>query len=450
MVCSYLPRVKFSHSGIHKQIFRLAVPAFLSNISIPLLGAVDIALIGNYGNAELIGSLAVGTMFFNMLFWGFGFLRMGTTGPTAQAYGRSDKAEISLVFYRAIASALIIAVLIILFQEPLMSLGLSLFEASQDVLEGALTYISIRIWSAPAIFIIYALNGWFLGVQNARFPLLLTITENLVNIVLNIYFVAFLDMGVYGVALGSLIAGYVALLVGLLLFVAFYRRSLVPSRIGKVFELQGFKRFFLINTDVFIRTACLIFSYYYFIDRSAAMGEQILAVNAILIQFWHIYSYGVDGFANAAESLSGKYVGRKDMGGLKLSIRWIFIWATILSVLVTLVYVLIPQSLIRIFTNDENLITACIGLFAWTQAAPLINAWCFIWDGIYLGTTATAAMRNSMIISTFLVFVPVFWISSDYLGPHAIWLAMTSFMLSRGLILTVFAPKEIFGRVEVA
>ncbi len=429
---------------MNRQILRLAIPNIISNLSVPLLGVVDTAVVGHLEEVYYLGALAIGATIFNFVFWGFGFLRMGTTGLTAQAFGANKKEEVTATLYRVQLIGLIIGLLILSLQHGILELSFYLIESSSEVEEFARSYYKIRIYSAPATLALYGLNGWFLGMQNARIPMLLTILLNILNIALNLIFVLALNMNVDGVALGSLISSYVTLLAGFMLLRKEY--SLYLNRIGRSIMLQkeAFLRLFQVNRDIFIRTICLIFTFTFFTAVSSSFGDEVLAVNTILLQFWFIASYGIDGFAYAAESLVGKFSGSGDRKGLLEAVKGTMLWGMVLGISGSLIYLVLHDQMLHIFTDKQAVIEGAKEVIAWTILAPLISSVCYIWDGVYIGATATAPMRNSMIISTCLVFFPLYVVTKPYLGFEALWLALLMFMLSRGLMLSIFAKRSIF------
>lgn len=432
---------------MNRKILNLAIPNILSNISIPLLSSVDTAVVGHLEQTYYLGAIAVGAMIFNFLYWGFGFLRMGTTGLTAQSYGSGNKEEASLILYRAISVAVVFSVLFILFQPLIKLISFKLVEGSADVEFYAKEYFDIRIWAAPASLSLFAFHGWFLGMQNARFPLIISVFVNILNIILNLSLIYGFGMKSKGVALGTVIAQYSGLGLTLALFFYKYSDFAIKIEFAKILNLEPLKKFFKVNFDIFIRTVCLIFAFTYFTAKSAEMGDEILAVNTILLQLWLLLSYGVDGFAFAAESLVGKYLGRKDFPKLKKVINYTFGWGIGLGVLFSIIYYVFDVQILSIFTDKENLINIALIYFGWTIAAPLVNSFCFVWDGIYIGATSTKAMRNSMLISSFLFFLPIILLMEPHIGNHAVWMAMLGFMFSRGLFLSIMAKKHIYSLV---
>lgn len=429
---------------MNKKVLQLAIPNIISNLSVPLLGAVDTALIGHLEEVYYLGAIALGTMIFNFIFWGFGFLRMGTTGITAQAFGEENKTESVMTLSRALLVAGVFSGLILLLQTFIADLSFWLVEASPEVERYTRIYFDIRIYTAPATLGLYAINGWFLGMQNARYPMIVTVILNLLNIILDVFFVYSMNMNVDGVAWGTLIARYVGLFIAIGLLVVKYRSWLMAYAREKLLELEPLKKFFTVNRDIFIRTLCLIFTFSFFTAKSAEFGDVVLAANTILLQLWMIVSYGIDGFAFAAESLIGRYTGSGDSKKVKAAVKYCFFWGIGIGLGASLTYALFDQSILLLFTDQQNVIETALVFFAWTIAGPAVSSFCYIWDGIFIGATATIPMRNSMIIATLLVFLPIYMIGVHYLGNHALWMAMTFFMIARGAALSVFAPKYIF------
>lgn len=430
---------------MNRQILRLAIPNIISNLSVPLLGAVDTAVVGRLEHVYYLGAIAVGSIIFDFIFWGFGFLRMGTTGMTAQAYGAQDERKTRIILFRVLLVAVASSAFILLIQYPLIDVSLYLVNASPEVEEYTRLYYHIRIFAAPATLALFGLNGWFLGMQNSTYPMIVTIFLNIVNIILNLIFVFRFNMTVDGVATGSLVASFLALGLAIILYKKKYGGVKLNIRWGELIETEELKKFFSVNRDIVIRTLCLIFSYAFFTAKSAEMGDVVLAANTILLQMWYISSYGTDGFAYAAESLVGRFKGAKDDDQLKQAVKANMLWGLGLGLLGTTTYAIFDAEIIALFTDKENVIAVAMTVVIWLIAAPVVNSVCFIWDGVYIGATATGAMRNSMLIATILVFIPVYFISESYFGIHALWMAMTAFMVARGVILSLYAPSRIFG-----
>ena len=432
---------------INKQILRLAIPNILTNLSVPLLSSVDTAVVGHLDKVYYLGAIAIGSMIFNFIYWGLGFLRMGTTGLTSQAFGQSNDKEISLNLFRPLTVAIISGLLLVLFQFFIAEFAFYIINATPEVENFAKKYFYIRIYAAPATLAIYVFHGWFLGLQNARFPMIILITVNLLNIIFNLLFIYQFDMKSNGVALGTVVAQYSGLLISIILLSSSYKKYLKNFSMSELFNLTKLKTFFKVNTDIFIRTLSLVFVFSFFTAESAVHGDEILAANTILLQLWVILAYSVDGFAFAAESLVGKFIGAKDKVNLVKSIKYIFVWGIGLGLFFTLLYSFGGNQIISIYTNNESVISLALSLLFWAVISQLINSVSFIWDGIYIGATATSAMRNSMLLSTLLVFLPAYFILKESYGNSALWLALVLFMASRALFLTVLAKKNIFSKI---
>ncbi|MEM8907873.1 MAG: MATE family efflux transporter [Bacteroidota bacterium] len=417
---------------MNKEILRLAIPNIISNISVPLLSTVDTALMGRM-SALHIGAVGVGAMIFNFVYWNFGFLRMGTTGITAQAYGQQDDAAIIHTLGRALLVALVLAMLVLILQVPLGELGLYLMNTTEQQAPLLRQYYYIRVWAAPATLGLYVLMGWFFGMQNAIYPMILTIVINVVNILLSFMLVHYAHMDVDGVAYGTLIAQYVGLLLGLILFYHKYAPCLAHYRQRALLEWEHLRRFMTLNRDIFLRTFCLTFSFGFFYSQSATLGENLLAINVILLQFLNWMSYGIDGFAFAAESLVGKYVGARNEAATRRAIRLSFRWGGLLAIAFSLTYGLLGPFLLQIFTDQLPLIEQSMPYLFWMILFPLISFACYVWDGIFVGLMAAVAMRNAMILSLGFYLLAHFALI-HYWGNHGLWLALLLFMAIRGIL----------------
>ncbi len=431
---------------MNKTILRLAIPNILSNISVPLLGMVDTAMMGHLDSEHYLGAIALASIIFNFIYWGFGFLRMGTTGITAQAFGQKDSSESMLTLSRAMLVAVIGSILIILTQTGIAYLSFSLIEGEEIIEELGKEYFYIRIYAAPATLGLYVFHGWFLGMQNARYPMWLTIIVNIFNLAFNLLFVFYFDMKSNGVALGTVIAQYLGLLGAIGLFFHSYKDHLAFHSWAKSLGKGKLKHFFSVNTDIFIRTICLVFTFSFFTSKSASIDSMTLAANQILLQYFHLMAYGVDGFAFAAESLVGRFIGEKNAHDLRQSIRLLFTWGVGLGVIFAIVFLLAGEPLLYVFTDQPMVIASAKPYLWWMSVIAVVGAIAFLWDGIYIGATATKAMRNSMLIATVGTFLPVFYVSFEALGNHSLWLAMTLFMVTRGILLGVLAKRAIFAR----
>ena len=431
---------------MNRSILKLAIPNIISNLSVPLLGAVDTALVGHLDHVYYLGALAVGSVIFNFIFWGFGFLRMGTTGLTAQEYGARDRQEMIMILARVQLIAMMIGLLILMLQYPIISLSFLMIESSQEVAEYTRVYYDIRIYTAPAVLALYGLNGWFLGMQNAAYPMIITIALNLLNIILNITFIYGFGMHVDGVAYGTLISTYLALALAVILFFKKYHRYLGFYKRTQIININELKRYFSVNRDIFIRTLCLIFTFSFFTAVSAKQGDLILAANTILLQLWFIASYGIDGFAYAAESLVGRFKGSSDRKSLRSAVYYSLGWGLMLGLAGTIIYALAGNHLLQLFTNNEEVIELAQTVLFWTIIAPLVSSICYILDGVFIGATATKPMRNTMLVSTFLIFIPLYHIGTATFGIHGLWLAMVLFMISRGVALAFYLPGHVLKK----
>ena len=428
--------------NVNKEIYRLALPNIVSNFSIPLLGAVDTALMGRLESEHYLGAVGIGGIIFSFIYWGFGFLRMTTTGLTAQAFGEKDLTECGRLLLRALCLGITASLLLLIFQWQLADVSFLLIGTSREVEHLARSYFHIRIYAAPATLCLHAFHGVFLGVQNARYPMLLTIVVNLINIGLNLVFVRLLGMKVEGVALATVIAQYVGLLLAILFFWRYYRGLLRTWCFSEILALSKLKRFLNISGDIFIRTCCLVFSHAIFTAKSAALSDTFLAINTILLQFINLLSYMIDGLAFAAESLIGKYKGAGDMSSLKRTTRQVFFWSFLFGSVIMLIFVLFGEGLLRLFTDQLLLVEQAKPYLIWIIVAPVVNVAAYIWDGIFLGATASKALRNSVIVST-LLFLGAVYLLMPF-GNHGLWGALTLLLVARGVSLTVLAPKYLF------
>jgi len=429
----------------NREILRLAVPNILSNISIPLLGMVDTALMGRLESEIYIGAVALGSILFNIIYWGFGFLRMGTTGLTAQAYGQDNRRECVAILGRGLLFALGSSIFILALQHVIAWIGFSLLQGDEAVKAMATQYFYIRIYAAPATLGLYVFHGWFLGLQNARYPMALTIFVNLLNIGFNMVFVLRMGMKANGVALGTVCAQYLGLVFAVGMFFYKYRPLAALFERKLIFRVAAIKRFFAINVDIFIRTVCLVFVFAFFTSASAAIDSLTLAANQILLQYISLMSYAVDGFAFAAESIVGRYVGAKDSPHLKKSIQHLFYWGIGFGTVFAVIYGLFGKSLLQVFTDQREIIQAALPFVGWMVAISLAGSVAYMWDGVYIGATATPPMRNMMLISTIGVFLPVYYLASSAHGNNGLWLALLIFMIARGITLGLLAKKHIFS-----
>ncbi|HIA70085.1 TPA: MATE family efflux transporter [Candidatus Poribacteria bacterium] len=428
---------------MNREILRLAIPNIISNVSVPMLSAVDLMLMGHLSKEQHLGAVAVGGVAFNVIYWGFGFLRMSTTGMTAQAYGADDSERCLSILKVALLFAFISSLLLIISYPIIVEIIFLLIEASSEVEQLAKVYFRICIFAVPATLALHAFHGWFLGMQNARHPMILAIIVNSVNIVLSVLFVKVFQMRSDGVALGTACAQYFGLFLAIVLFLYRYRKLLGNALSLVALDLSILRQFLIISRDIFIRTLCLVLSHAFFTSKSALISDAVLAVNAILLQFIIFVAYAVDGFAFATESLVGKYKGALDYINLKLAVKYAFAWAYIFGCIFSLTFLVVGENILRLFTNQEVIITQAIPYMIWVVLAPIINIAPYIWDGVFLGATATPIMRNAMICSTLCIFLPSYYLFIPY-GNHGLWFSLTLLNIARGISLSLLAPKHIF------
>ncbi len=431
---------------MNRQILRLALPSIITNITVPLLGMVDVAIVGHIGNATHIAAIALATMVFNLIYWGFGFLRAGISGLTAQAYGAQDKAEYLHVLVRGLTIALSVALLLILLQWPIGILCKKLIHSSPQAIELMLVYFYIRIWAAPATLGLYVLKGWFIGMQDAKTPMWIAIILNIINIVFSLIFVFVFHTGIAGVAWGTVLAQYSGLAMALFLWHRRYGELRHEIRIRESLKPREMVRFFKVNADIFLRSICLILVFTFIPYTSATMGDEILAANTLLMQLFTLLSYIMDGFAYAGESLVGRYIGAKEGDRLREAVRKLLLWGVGLAAAFTVLYATCGKWLLWILTNDQTVIDTAMQYILWTVLVPFTGFAAFIYDGIYIGATASDAMRNTMFISTTAFFV-LYYILRGPLGNDGLWIAFLLFLTLRGVVMFLMQRKHVMGKV---
>ncbi len=429
--------------GLNHEILKLAIPNIISNITVPLLGLVDMMLMGHLESVAYIGAIGLGGTIFSVMYSIFSFMRAGTTGFTAQAYGGQDRQEISYAFYRSICIAFIATVLVLSLQRPIEWIAMQLLNGSPEVLGYTSDYFRVRIWAAPAVLCLYTFNGWYIGMQNTTIPMVIAILINVVNIGLSVLFVNVFKMGVVGVALGTVIAQYTGLLTAFIFMLVRYRQYLVPVRMAILLQADKLRRFFKVNTDFMIRSILLVLTIAFFTNQSAKLGDDILAVNMILMQFFYIFSYFTDGFAYAGEALVGRFTGAHDLSNLKKTIKYLLIWGVALSVPFTLLYWAFPEAFIRLVSDQPGVAEQARPYYIYMVLIPVITFAAFLWDGIYIGATAAREIRNTMIIASLLVFLPAWYFLMPVYGNHGLWIAFLLFMVARGVSMTVMAKNII-------
>ena len=422
---------------MNRRILHLSI---VSNITVPLLGLVDVTIVGHLGATAYIGAIAVGGLLFNILYWNFGFLRMGTSGLTSQAYGRKDKDAEIRVLVQAVSVGLFSALAMLILQYPIERLAFRLLDTSAEVEQYAVTYFRICIWGAPAVLAQYGFTGWFIGMQNSRYPMYIAIVMNVINIVCSSCFVFLFGMKVEGVALGTVVAQYSGVMMAWWLW--FYNYKELRGRITFRGSLQliAMRRFFAVNRDIFLRTLCLIGVTTFFTSTGARQGDVILAVNTLLMQLFTLFSYIMDGFAYAGEALSGRYVGACNLVQLKRAVKALFGWGVGLSLVFTLLYGIGGENFLGLLTNDTVVIETAGHYFYWVLAIPLAGFAAFLWDGILIGATATRFMLWAMLVASGSFFV-IYYCFSGATNNHMLWLAFLVYLALRGVMQTLWSRK---------
>ena len=425
---------------MNRRILHLAIPSIVSNITVPLLGLVDVTIVGHLGATAYIGAIAVGGLLFNILYWNFGFLRMGTSGLTSQAYGRKDKEAEIRVLVQAVSVGLFSALAMLILQYPIERLAFRLLDTSAEVEQYAVTYFRICIWGAPAVLAQYSFTGWFIGMQNSRYPMYIAIVMNVINIVCSSCFVFLFKMKVEGVALGTVVAQYSGVMMALGFWYYNYKELRGRITFKGSLQLIAMRRFFAVNRDIFLRTLCLIGVTTFFTSTGARQGDVILAVNTLLMQLFTLFSYIMDGFAYAGEALSGRYVGACNFVQLKRAVKALFCWGVVLSLVFTLLYGIGGENFLGLLTNDTVVIETAGRYFYWVLAIPLAGFAAFLWDGILIGATATRFMLWAMLVASGSFFV-IYYCFSGATNNHTLWLAFLVYLALRGIMQTIWSRR---------
>lgn len=414
----------------------------LSNVSVPLLGMVDTGVTGHLESPVYLGAVAVGSIVFSFLYSGVNFLRMGTTGIAAQHFGANDNDGLRESLGQAVIVALSIALLLLILQLPISQIAMQLIGAESRIEQHALEYFFIRIWSAPGTLVNMVLIGWFLGLQNARVPLFMFLTVNVTNIILDLVFVIVLGMKVDGVALASVIAEYAGLAVGLTFVFGALRKRAGRWSTAKLTRPAEYAAFFAVNANLLIRTLALMFAFAFVTAQGARMGGLVLAANAIMMNFQNLTSFGLDGIAHAAEALVGKAVGERNRTSVQVAVRLCLKWSLYFAAGFSLCYVIAGPMLISILTDLPDIRAAAMRYLPWMIVSPLVSVWSFLYDGVYVGATRAREMRNIMLISTFVVFLPS-WYFLQGLDNHGLWLAFMLFLASRGIGMHIIYRRKL-------
>ena len=450
--------------AINKDILKLAIPSILANITVPLVGMVDIAVAGHLdaNAATLIGGIAIGTMLFDLLYWNFGFLRVGTGGLTAQAFGRGDRRECARIFARSLGIALACALLLILIQWVFVKAAFLVIECTPEVRELASKYFFIRIWAAPATLSLMAFKGWFIGMQDSVSPMAVDLTVNGTNVLMSFVLAlgikswGYEGMGVAGIAAGTVVAQYTGLAVAAVLMLLKYRKNTFSQLDLKgVFKGSETRRFFVMNTDLFVRSLCFIAIYIGFTVISARYGDLLLAVSSIMMKILMIFSYFTDGFAYAGEAMTGKYIGAGDRAMLGQTVKWTFVWSMSIAAIFMGIYHFAGVPLLKVMTSDAQVIQAARPYLPWLLLMPVVGCAAFTWDGIYIGATASKDMRDSMLLA--VVSFAVVWacgifarrfmafdeVTYNTMAVHVLMAAYFAHLLARTVYLSVRYRKII-------
>jgi len=423
---------------LHRRLWCLAWPLILSNITVPLLGLVDTAVLGHLDSPVYLGAVAVGANLFTFIFWAFGFLRMGTTGLAAQAWGARDEERLYRALLQSCLIGLVIGSLLILNQAWLLPLGLTWMQTSEELWAQANAYADIRIYSAPAILVQYSVMGWLIGCQKTGVALFLAVSTNIVNIVLDLILVVGLNMRADGVATATLAAETYAAITGIWLC-CHQRRSwvLLLLKSQKFWNPTAFMNLLKFNAHLFVRTVLLLFTFAFFVAQSAQLGTEILAANAVLLTFLMLTSNALDGFANGAEALCGEALGKRTINHFYAAVRVSGLWSLITAIIVALAFYLLGTPMIQILTDIDSVRKQALSYMSWIVALPLVGVWSYWFDGIFIGAMQAKAMRNTIIVATCAVFLPCWWLTQS-LGNHGLWLSLSVFLAARALVQGIY------------
>ena len=426
----------------NKEILQIAIPSIISNITVPLLGLVDVTITGHLGNVAYIGAIAVGGMLFNMIYWIFGFLRMGTGGMTSQAYGSRNDNECRNILLRSLGISVLLATILIMLQTLIVSIAFLFIDTSTEVKTYASEYFHICIWGAPAVLGLYSFTGWFLGMQNSRYPMFIAITQNVINIAASLFFVKEMGMKIEGVAYGTLIAQYAGLMMAIILGLKYTKRYTWNISAVHIFNRKSMSVFFKVNRDIFFRTLCIVAVTVFFTSSGATYGDTTLAVNTLLMQMFTIFSYIMDGFAYAGEALVGKHVGSRDNRLLRLTVRHLIYWGTGVALFFTLLYIIGGKDFLQLLTDDMNVINNSSQYYYWVLAIPFAGFMAFILDGICIGATATGIMLRSIFVAS-IAFFSTYYISDSTMGNHSLWMAFIVYLFVRGSVQAILTYRLI-------
>ena len=431
---------------MNKRILKLAIPSIFANITVPLVGMVDIAVAGRLGSAAAIGAIAIGTMLFDLLYWNFGFLRVGTGGLTAQSYGRRCFRDSIKYMTQGLTVSLSSALIILAIQYLFILVAFEFIDCSPEVAELSKQYFFIRVWAAPATLSLFVFKGWFIGMQNTVSPMAIDVVVNVVNVVVSIWLGLYTNLGFAGIALGTVIAQYTGLLLAIALFVIYYRKLFHDFDLKESLHMEDMKAFFKLNGNLFFRSLCFMLIYSGFTALAARYGDVQLAVSSIMMKLLMLFSYFVDGFAYAGEALAGKYIGAKDRTQLVRAVKLLFVWSAIIGVISTVAYAVGGEWMVRLMTTEPEVITGTRPYLFWLILMPIISCAAFMWDGIYIGATASVAIRNSMIWACVAFYVVYFIFRGYEQSIQVLWYAYFAHLIARTLYLSLVAKREVFNK----
>ena len=425
----------------NRDILRLAIPSIISNITVPLLGIVDVAIVGHIGDENYIGAIAIGSMIFNVIYWLFGFLRMGTSGFTSQAFGAGNTQATAYVLRKMLVLSFGVAAAFVLFQLPIRHLAFLLMGVNNDIHPLVATYYNIVVWGAPATLGLYVLTGWLVGMQNTRVPMWVSIAQNIINIAASALLVFAFHMGIAGVAIGTLVAQWAGFVMSLLSLRSCYAQEWHTALSNAITKLQSHTEIFTIsffsaNRDIFLRTLCLVSVNLFFTAAGSRQGAMMLSVNTLLMTFFTLFSYVMDGFAYAGEALAGRYFGARDSASLNRLVQRLLGWGMALSVAFSLVYLLAGETILALLTDKQPVVVAAADYRLWAVMVPLTGFAAFVFDGIFIGITATRAMFMSCFVGAIAFFLIYYSLFGEWHN-HALWLALNLYLALRGVVLAV-------------
>ena len=434
--------------SLNREILRLAVPSILANITIPLVGIVDTAIVGHLSDAAAIGGIAIGTMLFDLLYWNFGFLRIGTSGLAAQAYGAGRKDECRKILVQSLTLALLATLFVWAIQWFFVNAVLAVVPCSAEAASIAREYFYVRIWAAPATLMLFTFKGWFIGMQDTKSPMATDILVNAVNMAASYYLAVHAGYGVVGVAYGTLLAQYSGLLLATAILLIRYS-DISVFRYAEWIEAMRWpelKRMMSLNGNLFIRSLCFMVVYVGYTSLASRYGDAELAVSSILMKFFMFFSFFVDGFAYAGEALVGKEFGKTQESGqsseeLGKIVRLLFNWSIGVGLFFTALYAVFGDTFIATMTSDSEVITAAKPYIGWLIAMPIVSALAFMWDGVFVGATAGVQIRNAMIWAA-LAFVIGYISTFSWLGAQALYIAYFAHLFARVTYLTIEWKKN--------